>query len=161
VTVDATMRGPDGDENVMLLKPMTYMNLSGASVADALRFFKLDAGADLFVLVDDVALPSGAIRVRAEGSAGGHNGLADVERRLGTATYARCRIGVDGPGIVPQADYVTGRFSGEQWPAVNEALDRAADAAEVWVARGVQAAMNRFNVKPASKDAGADTKDSE
>ncbi len=156
VTIECSLPGQDGDEKVMLLKPMTYMNLSGAAVADAVRFFKLDAGNDLFVLVDDVALPCGAIRVRADGSAGGHNGLGDLERRLGTQAYARCRIGIDAPGIVPQADYVTSRFSAEQWPLVDEALDRAADAAELWVAKGVTSAMNRFNTKGPAKDAGPD-----
>lgn len=147
VAVEASLPGADGPEKVLLLKPTTYMNLSGGPVAEALRFFKLDPAQDLFVIVDDIALPCGAIRVRADGSAGGHNGLLDIERRLGTHVYPRCRVGVDAPGVVPQADYVLSKFAPEQIPLVHEALERAADAAETFVARGVQAAMNRFNTK--------------
>lgn len=154
VTLEASLPGASGPEKVMLMKPTTYMNLSGGPVAEALRFFKLDPVQDLFVIVDDIALPCGAIRVRAEGSAGGHNGLSDIERKLGTNAYPRCRVGVDSPGVVPQADYVLSRFSAEQWALVDPALDRAADAAEAFVARGVQAAMNRFNVKSPESPAG-------
>lgn len=150
VAVEANLPGADGPEKVLLLKPMTYMNLSGGPVAEALRFYKLDPTKDLFVIVDDIALPCGAIRVRAEGSPGGHNGLIDIERKIGTSAYPRCRVGIDAPGVVPQASYVTGKFSPEQVPLVNEALERAADAAEVFVARGVQASMNRFNTKAAA-----------
>lgn len=131
----------------LLMKPMTYMNLSGQAVADAVRFYKLDPGADMLVLVDDVALPVGVIRVRERGGAGGHNGLADIALRLGGDGYARCRIGVGDPGGIPQRDYVLGRFSREQWDAAQPALDRAADAAVVWAAQGALAAMNTFNVK--------------
>lgn len=154
VTLEASLPGSEGPEKVMLLKPTTYMNLSGGPVAEALRFFKLDPQQDLFVIVDDIALPCGSIRIRPDGSAGGHNGLSDIERKLGTSAYPRCRVGVDAPGIVPQADYVLSRFSPEQWPLVDEALERAADAAETFVARGVQAAMNRFNTKASASPGG-------
>ena len=129
------------------MKPLTYMNRSGGPVSEAVRFYKLNPATDLFVLVDDVALPCGSLRVRAEGSSGGHNGLADIERALGTAAYARCRIGVDPPGVIPQADYVLGRFTEAQWPPTSAALDRAAQAAEAWAAEGVIVAMNRFNAR--------------
>jgi PTH1 family peptidyl-tRNA hydrolase len=137
--------GNVGGEKVLLLKPMTYMNLSGTSVVEALRFYKLDATRDLLVIVDDIALPCGAIRLRTEGSAGGHNGLSDIESRLGTHRYARCRIGVDAPGRIPQRDYVLGRFREDQQPLVDEAIGLACDAAACWVTRGITEAMNRFN----------------
>lgn len=158
-TAEATIPTPSGaEERVLLMKPLNYMNRSGGAVAEAVRFYKLDPANDVFVLVDDVALPCGSIRVRAEGSAGGHNGLGDIERLLGTVRYARCRIGIDPPGIVPQADYVLGRFSEEQWRKVSEAIDRAVQAAEVWATEGVTVAMNRFNAKaPESRRGDANT----
>jgi PTH1 family peptidyl-tRNA hydrolase len=139
------VEGESGGEKVLLLKPMTYMNLSGTSVAEALRFYKLDAGRDLLVVVDDIALPCGSIRLRGEGSAGGHNGLADIEAKLGTHRYARCRIGIDAPGLFPQKDYVLGRFREDQQPLVDEAIGLAIDATECWITRGITEAMNRFN----------------
>lgn len=145
ITVEAAI----GGEKCLLMKPTTYMNRSGASVSEAVRFFKLAPESDLLVITDDTALPAGAIRVRASGSDGGHNGLADVARLLGTEQYARCRVGVDGPGVVRLHDYVVGRFTPEQWDKVGPALDAAADAAEVWAGKGVTAAMNRFNARQA------------
>lgn len=144
----AAVEAKVGGEACLLLKPTTYMNRSGGAVADAVRFYKVDPSKDLLVLVDDVALPCGAIRVRAGGGAGGHNGLADIHRALGSQAYPRCRIGVDAtPPYMNQADYVLGRFTDEQWALVAPALDRAADAAEVFIAKGVDAAMNQFNPK--------------
>ncbi len=134
----------------LLLKPITYMNLSGRSVAQALGFFKLDPATDLLVLVDDVALPTGAIRLRGTGGAGGHNGLADIQRALGTPDYPRLRIGIDAcPAMMKLEDYVLGRFTPEQAALLEPALDRAADAAETFVSDGLAAAMNRFNTKDA------------
>ncbi len=137
--------GESKGEKVLLLRPMTYMNLSGTSIAEALRFYKLDATQDLLVLVDDIALPCGSIRLRMDGSAGGHNGLSDIEEKLGTSKYARCRIGIDGPGRIAQKDYVLGRFREDQQPLVEEALNLAAEAAECWISRGMTETMNRFN----------------
>lgn len=141
--LDASIRG----ERTLLLKPLTFMNRSGQAVAEAVRFHKLDAATDLLVLVDDVALPCGAIRLRGEGSAGGHNGLADIERQLGTNRYARCRIGIDPPGAVPQRDYVLGRFRPDQVDAIDAALDQCVAAAECWATAGIVEAMNRHNRK--------------
>lgn len=143
VTVEGVL--PPAGERCLLLKPTTYMNRSGQSVAEAVRFYKLDPSADLLVIVDDLYLPCGAIRLRAGGSAAGHNGLFDIERALGTDAYPRCRVGIDAPGMVPQADYVLGRFSQEQWSQADPAIDRACDAAEVWASSGLTAAMNKFN----------------
>lgn len=141
-----------GDERLLLLKPMGYMNRSGASVAEATRFYKLDPARDLLVLVDDTALECGRIRVRAKGSDGGHNGLADIEQKLGTTEYARCRIGVDARGMADQVGYVLGRFTEEQLERLDPALEKAADAAQVWAREGIDAAMNRFNVRPAREE---------
>ncbi|MCI0364775.1 MAG: aminoacyl-tRNA hydrolase [Phycisphaerales bacterium] len=145
-TIDASL----GDEKVVLLKPLTFMNRSGQSVAEAVTFYKLNAATDLLVIVDDVALPCGSIRLRAEGSAGGHNGLGDIEQKLGTIEYARLRIGIDGPGQIPQKDYVLGRFRPDQLELVEPALDEAAEAAWCWVNDGITTAMNRFNRKTES-----------
>lgn len=139
--------GSIGEERCLFLKPQGYMNRSGDAVGEALNFYKLSAASDLLVLVDDYALPIGALRLRASGSPGGHNGLADVERALGTPEYPRCRIGI-GP-IPPEfndpADYVLGRFTEEQAKALGPALDRAGEATEAFVTRGIAFAMNRFN----------------
>lgn len=139
-------------EKILLLKPQTYMNLSGRAVASAMQFYKLDMDA-LLVIVDDTALPLGAIRLRASGSAGGHNGLRDIERAMNSFTpaaktsqdYARLRIGVDAPGPARQADYVLAPFTPQDRPILQSALTTAADAIETWATDGISAAMNRFN----------------
>jgi PTH1 family peptidyl-tRNA hydrolase len=140
--VEARLEG----EPCLLMKPTNYMNRSGASVAEAVGFYKLVPASDVLVIVDDVALPSGTIRVRPGGGAGGHNGLADITRALGTQAWPRVRVGIDAsPAFMDQADYVLGRFTDEQWGLVSPAIDRAARAAEVFVTRGLDAAMNQFN----------------
>jgi PTH1 family peptidyl-tRNA hydrolase len=142
-----------GSEKVLLLKPLTYMNLSGRSVQAALAFYQLTPK-DLLVVLDDVALPCGKIRLRAGGSSGGHNGLKDIERALGTSQYPRLRVGVDSPPPrVPQRDYVLGRFSPEQRNAVDAAIARATGATVTWIDKGINPAMNQFN---ADDDAGTD-----
>lgn len=154
--VESRFEGGGGGDRVLLLKPMTYMNRSGEAVAEAIRFYKLDPSSDLMVLVDDVSLDCGRIRLRAGGSAGGHNGLTDVERALGTDGYARCRIGIDAPGPAAQVGHVLGKFSPEQLEAVEESIERAADATEEWVSSGIDAAMNKFNVRPERRREDAD-----
>jgi PTH1 family peptidyl-tRNA hydrolase len=143
--VEAPVRG----EPCLLMKPTTYMNKSGEAVAEAVRFYKLDPASDVLVLVDDIALPSGSIRIRPGGGAGGHNGLSDIQRALGTDAYPRLRIGIDSkPPFMDQADYVLGKFDEQQWAMVQPALDKAADAAEVFATKGLDAAMNQFNAPP-------------
>jgi PTH1 family peptidyl-tRNA hydrolase len=150
MTWDASI--PGLADKALLMKPTTYMNLSGQAVAEAARFYKVDPWSDVFVLTDDVALPIGTIRIRASGSAGGHNGLADIERRLGGDGYARCRIGIDQPPpMIAQRDWVLGRFTAEDAAALSPALEQAANAAEVWAREGAIAAMNRFNGKAGEK----------
>ncbi|MFO0962865.1 MAG: aminoacyl-tRNA hydrolase [Phycisphaerales bacterium] len=139
-----------GDEKCLLLKPTTFMNLSGRSVLEAVQFFKLEPSKDLLVIVDDIALPCGSIRLRPDGSSGGHNGLADIGLKLGSNYWARLRVGVDAPGRVRQVDYVLGRFTPEQAPLVEQSIVEAADAAQTWATRGLEEAMNRFNRKAAA-----------
>lgn len=142
--LDAEIAG----EKCLLLKPTTYMNLSGRSIAEAIHFYKLVPATDLLVLVDDVALPVGTIRLRADGSAGGHNGLADIERALGSAVYPRCRIGVGAkPAHMVQADWVLSRFAAEEQPDLDRSIERAAEAAVSFVEKGIEVAMNRFNTR--------------
>lgn len=133
------------NESALLLKPLTYMNRSGQAVSEAVRFYKLDPASDLLVIVDDVALPCGTIRLRPEGGAGGHNGLIDIEQKLSSGAYARLRIGIDRPESTPQAAYVLGRFRPDQLELVEPALNDAADAAACWVMHGITEAMNRYN----------------
>ena len=134
-----------GDERVLLLKPTTFMNLSGASVLEAVRFHKLEAVTDLLVVTDDFSLPCGAMRLRGQGGDGGHNGLADITRRLGSDKWARLRVGVDPPGRVPTERYVLGVFTPEQRERLDPGLDEAADTAACWATEGLEVAMNRFN----------------
>lgn len=138
------IEGRVASEKCLFMKPMTYMNRSGQSVAEALRFFKLEP-ADCLVIVDEVALPAGVLRLRARGSAGTHNGLADIEQKIGTTEYPRLRIGVDDPGMIPRVDYVLGRFTEEQQAAINPALEQVGDVVSCWIEEGIEAAMNRFN----------------
>jgi PTH1 family peptidyl-tRNA hydrolase len=141
----AVIEGPIAGERCILLQPQTYMNRSGTAVRQALQFYKLNPATDLLVVVDDTALSLGRIRLRAEGSPGGHNGLADIQRALGTAQYPRLRIGIDTPPLGRQVDYVLSRFTPAQMQTLDRTLDLACDAIECWVARGIDAAMTRYN----------------
>ena len=98
------------------------------------------------IVLDDVALPCGRLRLRASGSSGGHNGLKDIQRVLGTEDYARLRVGIDAPPPhVPQRDYVLGRFTAQQRAVLDPAIDRAAAAVEMWIEKGIEPAMSQFN----------------
>ncbi len=133
------------NEKLVLLKPITFMNLSGRAVQSAMAFYQLSPE-DVMIVLDDVALPCGKIRIRSGGSSGGHNGLKDIKRALGTDQYPRLRVGIDAPPPrVPQRDYVLGRFSEEQKKAIEPAYVRAADAMVTWIEKGIGAAMNQFN----------------
>ncbi len=134
----------DGDV-VLLVKPLTFMNLSGVSVGQLLRYFKIDV-ADLLVICDDVNLPLGRLRVRGSGSEGGHNGLRSMAQQLGTAEYPRLRVGVGrGDARRDLADHVLAGFAPEEQPGVDEAVTRAAEAVECWVLDGLAKTMNVFN----------------
>ncbi|HYF14680.1 MAG TPA: aminoacyl-tRNA hydrolase [Phycisphaerales bacterium] len=146
-TLDATI----GGEKCLLIKPTTFMNLSGQSVADAVRFFKVDFTKDLLVVVDEVYVATGRLRLKPGGGAGGHNGLASIQQLLGADTFPRLRVGVGvqpgggKPAYIDQADYVLGRFFDEEKPLLEGSVKRAADAAEVFAAKGLDAAMNFAN----------------
>jgi PTH1 family peptidyl-tRNA hydrolase len=129
---------------VLLLKPETFMNLSGRSVVPALRFYKLEP-ADLLVICDDLNLPLGKLRIRKGGSDGGQKGLRDISAQLGTDEYARLRVGIGDRGPIDAADFVLSRFKSADRPLMDDALIVATQAVAVWVAQGADAAMNRFN----------------
>ena len=128
-------------ENLVVLTPLTYMNRSGEALAE----FGV-APEDVLVVVDDVYLPLGALRLRARGGNGGHNGMASIEAGLGTDAYARLRIGV-GRGDRELRDHVLSGFAPEEEETLRDALDAACDASLLWAREGVIAAMNRFNAR--------------
>jgi PTH1 family peptidyl-tRNA hydrolase len=140
-----------GGETVLLLKPMTFMNLSGQSVAAAARYYKV-ALADVLVVHDDLDLPLGQLRIRSSGSAGGHKGLADVIRHMRTSDVARLRVGIGKVHRSATVDHVLGRFDTDERPVMEEAVTRAADAVACWLSRGVAVTMNEFNRR---RDGGA------
>jgi PTH1 family peptidyl-tRNA hydrolase len=134
---------------VLLLKPETFMNLSGRSVAQTLRFFKLPL-TELLVICDDLSLPVGKLRLRPGGSDGGQKGLRDITAQLGTDQFPRLRIGIGENEGVDAADYVLSRYKGSERKAIDDALILASQAVAVWVTQGIDAAMNRFNGVSAS-----------
>jgi len=132
-------------EVVILMKALTFMNLSGGPISALARYYRIPVS-DLIVVSDDVNLPLGRLRVRATGSEGGHNGLRSVAEALGTIEYARLRIGVGrGDARVDLADHVLSRFDPEEQSAVEAAVVKAADAVEMWVDRGTVDVMNVYN----------------
>lgn len=135
-----------GGQKAMLMKPVTYMNLSGEAAGEAARFYKLPPERVL-VICDDVALPPGKLRLRASGSAGGHNGLKSIAQHLGSEDYPRLRVGVGGkphPDF-DLADWVLARPQGEDAKAIQEAVKRAAKAIPLILERGVERAQERVN----------------
>jgi PTH1 family peptidyl-tRNA hydrolase len=145
---DVRLRGPAGEtRRVMLLEPYTYMNLSGRAVQEMAAFYKAEPQ-DLLVVLDDMALPTGRLRFREGGSAGGHKGLADILAALGTGQVPRLRIGIGvPPGRMDAADFVLSRFSADEAESIEHAVAQAAEAVEDWVFRGVKYAMDTYNRK--------------
>jgi len=135
---------------VLLLKPQTFMNLSGRSAVQAIRFHKFDL-ADVLVVCDDLNLPVGKLRLRRGGGDGGQKGLRDLVQQLGGDQFCRLRIGIGDPGEQDAADYVLSRFRPAEKALMEDALVLAAQAAAVWVVRGIEAAMNQFNGPAAAK----------
>ena len=135
-------------QKVLLLKPQTYMNLSGNSIGEAVNFYKLDPATEVIVIYDDIALEPGYIRVRKKGSAGGHNGIKDIIAHLGTQEFQRIRVGVgEKPKDYDLAAYVLGHFAAEDRKKVEEAIAQAADAVELMVQDRADEAMNLYNKK--------------
>jgi peptidyl-tRNA hydrolase, PTH1 family len=132
---------------VLLVKPETFMNLSGRSVRQVMDFYQVPL-ADLLVVCDDINLPLGKLRVRARGTHGGHNGLRDIQSHLGSTEYARLRVGVGAPPEDEAVDHVLGRFRPGERPVIEEAVRTAAQAVLVWIHQGVEACMNQYNASP-------------
>lgn len=141
-------KGIIGGDKAILMKPLSFMNLSGGPVRDMVNFFKIDPEKELIVISDDIDLEPGQLRIRKQGSAGGHNGLKDIIQKLGTQNFVRIKIGV---GAKPQgwdlADHVLSRFPDSERKLVDEAIREAADAVEKIIAQGPNAAMNEYNRK--------------
>lgn len=136
--------GEFAEKKLILLKPWQFMNRSGQAVATAAGYYRLDVG-DLLVVSDDLDLEPGRIRLRAKGSAGGHNGLADIAQKLGTVEFARCRIGIGCDDRQDSVGYVLDRPTSDQEPPLTAAIEKARDAVFCWIEYGIDTAMNRFN----------------
>jgi len=133
------------DKKLMLLKPWQLMNRSGQAVAKAIGFYKLPLS-ELLVVLDDMALEPGKIRIRAKGSAGGHNGLTDIIERIGTDQFARLRVGIGQSDKPDSVDYVLAKPPKNQRQLLDKAIERAKDAVLCWIEFGIATAMNKFNV---------------
>ena len=135
-------------QSVLLVKPLTYMNLSGESIRALTDFYKIDETSQLIVIYDDISLPPGQLRIREKGSAGGHNGIKSIISHLGGQEFLRIKVGVgEKPAGWDLADYVLSRFAEDDRKKVEEALERAADVAVCLMTDGVEAAMNEYNRK--------------
>lgn len=133
---------------VILAKPQTYMNLSGESVRELIDFYKIDEAEELIVIYDDISLEPGQLRLRAKGSAGGHNGIKNIIAHLGGQEFKRIKVGVgEKPKGYDLADYVLSRFSKEERQRVDVSLERAADAAVKIITDDMASAMNEYNKK--------------
>lgn len=140
-------KGVIGGEKVLLIKPQTFMNLSGESVRDAADFYKIDP-AHIIIIYDDISLEPGQLRIRTKGSAGGHNGIKNIIAQLGSQDFPRVKVGVGAkPDRMDLAAYVLSRFSQTERPLMEDAFRDAADAVEMMIIDGASAAMNRYNGK--------------
>lgn len=136
--------GQAQDYNVLLAKPQTFMNQSGSAVAKLVSFHQLPAGG-IIIVYDDLDLPLGRIRIRANGSAGGHHGIESIMNSLGHGNFPRLRVGIGRPSSREDVDHVLGDFTSEEWKILDDTFDRAVGALDTWLAKGVEAAMNSFN----------------
>lgn len=137
-------QGHIGGKKVMLVKPQTFMNLSGQTLLDIVQFYKMDVK-NIIVVYDDVDIDTGSIRIREKGSAGSHNGMKSIIYQIQTDQFPRVRIGIGRPEFGDLADYVLGRFPKDELAAISDAIERAALACETIVEDGVSLAMNRYN----------------
>jgi PTH1 family peptidyl-tRNA hydrolase len=142
--------GRDGDEKIVLVKPQTYMNLSGVSVREILHWYKARL-ADILVVADDIDLPFGNVRMRAKGGSGGHNGLKSIISELGTDEFARLRVGI-GRGRGEATGQVLGRFNSDEERVLSEIVRAAADCAIDWHRVGIILAMNQCNRRVTSPE---------
>ncbi len=131
-------------ETILLVKPQTYMNLSGQAVRQVVDFYQVPLE-NLLVVCDDMNLPLGKLRFRARGSHGGHNGLRDIANHLGTTDYPRLRLGVGAPDEDDAVDHVLGRFRASELPLIEEAVAKAVQGIALWWKEGIQKCMNEFN----------------
>lgn len=135
-------------QKVLLVKPQTFMNLSGESVMSLCNFFKIDTANELIVIYDDITLEPGNIRVRKKGSAGGHNGMKNIIKLLGTEEFMRIRAGIGAkPEKMDLADYVLAPFEKSVIPFIEEGVQKAADATVTILTKGIDTAMNKYNRK--------------
>ena len=141
-------KGVIAGQKVLLAEPLTYMNLSGESVRELVDYYKVDPTDELIIIYDDINLAPGKLRIREKGSAGGHNGIKNIIAHLGTQEFPRIKVGVgDKPKGMDLADYVLGHFSKEDQAKMDEAFKDAANAAEMILDKGMDAAMNHYNMK--------------
>lgn len=141
-------KGMIGGQKVLLVKPQTYMNLSGESLRELVNYYKIDEEHELLVIYDDISLDVGQLRIRKKGSAGGHNGIKSIISHLGTNVFPRIKVGVgEKPSGYDLADYVLGHFSKDDRAKMQEGYIRAMHAAEMLVAGDVEQAMNEYNKK--------------
>lgn len=131
-------------EDVILLKPMTYMNNSGESVIQVMKYFKIDVS-DVLVIYDDMDMPVGKLRLRESGSAGGHNGVKSLIAHMGTQQFKRIRVGIDKHPRIKVIDYVLGHFQKDERPLIDEGIENAVKAIETYLEKGFVAAMNAYN----------------
>lgn len=135
-------------QKVLLVKPQTYMNLSGESLRELVNYYKIDEEHELLVIYDDISLDVGQLRIREKGSAGGHNGIKNIILHLGTEIFPRIKVGVgEKPKGWDLADYVLGRYSAEDRKIIDEAQKEAAEAVKMMVMDDIRGAMNRYNTK--------------
>lgn len=143
-------KGMINGNKVLLVKPLTYMNLSGEAVRAAVDYYKIDETEELIVIYDDISLDVGQLRIRKKGSAGGHNGIKNIIAHLGHDTFQRIKIGVgEKPKGYDLADYVLGHFSAEELAVMKESLEKASGAVELMLEGETDEAMNRYNTKKA------------
>ena len=146
-------KGYVGGQKVVLVKPQTYMNLSGESIRGIADYYKIDPQKELLVIYDDISLNPGQIRVRAKGSAGGHNGMKNIIAQLGTDVFARIKVGIgEKPKEYDLADYVLSRFRRDERELLLDAYEHALLAAEQIVEGNIQSAMNEYNRKVKSME---------
>lgn len=146
-------KGYINGQKVILVKPLTYMNLSGESIREVMEYYKADAETDLVVISDDISLFPGQLRIRKKGSAGGHNGLKNIIKQLGENNFKRIRIGIgEQPDKYGLADFVLGHFNKEERISLEEAMEKAVKAIEMIIDDNTDAAMNEFNRKVSKEE---------